>query len=240
MSNLAYRRVLLKLSGEALMGDEDYGIDPKVLNRLAREVIEASEAGAEIALVIGGGNIFRGAGLAAGGMDRVTGDHMGMLATVINALAMQDALEKLGGKARVMSALKVNDVCEDYIRRRAVRHLEKRRLVIFAAGTGNPFFTTDSGAALRAIEIGADLLLKATKVDGVYDKDPKKHEDAVKLDALTYDEVIARNLQVMDTAAFALCRDARLPLRIFDMAEPGVLLRILRGEPIGTLVRARD
>lgn len=150
MSNLAYRRVLLKLSGEALMGDEDYGIDPKVLNRLAREVIEASEAGAEIALVIGGGNIFRGAGLAASGMDRVTGDHMGMLATVINALAMQDALEKLGGKARVMSALKVNDVCEDYIRRRAVRHLEKRRLVIFAAGTGNPFFTTDSGAALRA------------------------------------------------------------------------------------------
>ncbi|MGX5673320.1 UMP kinase [Thermomonas sp. XSG] len=240
MSNLAYRRVLLKLSGEALMGDEDYGIDPKVLNRLAREVIEASEAGAEIALVIGGGNIFRGAGLAASGMDRVTGDHMGMLATVINALAMQDALEKLGGKARVMSALKVNDVCEDYIRRRAVRHLEKRRLVIFAAGTGNPFFTTDSGAALRAIEIGADLLLKATKVDGVYDKDPKKYPDAVKLDILTYDEVISRNLQVMDTAAFALCRDARLPLRIFDMAEPGVLLRILRGEPIGTLVRARD
>ena len=240
MSNLAYRRVLLKLSGEALMGDEDYGIDPKVLNRLAREVIEASEAGAEIALVIGGGNIFRGAGLAASGMDRVTGDHMGMLATVINALAMQDALEKLGAKARVMSALKVNDVCEDYIRRRAVRHLEKRRLVIFAAGTGNPFFTTDSGAALRAIEIGADLLLKATKVDGVYDKDPKKYPDAVKLDILTYDEVISRNLQVMDTAAFALCRDARLPLRIFDMAEPGVLLRILRGEPIGTLVRARD
>ncbi|WP_028839015.1 MULTISPECIES: UMP kinase [Thermomonas] len=240
MSNLAYRRVLLKLSGEALMGDEDYGIDPKVLNRLAREVIEASDAGAEIALVIGGGNIFRGAGLAAGGMDRVTGDHMGMLATVINALAMQDALEKLGGKARVMSALKVNDVCEDYIRRRAIRHLEKRRLVIFAAGTGNPFFTTDSGAALRAIEIGADLLLKATKVDGVYDKDPKKYPDAVKLDTLTYDEVISRNLQVMDTAAFALCRDARLPLRIFDMAEPGVLLRILRGEPIGTLVRARD
>ena len=240
MSDLPYRRVLLKLSGEALMGDEDYGIDPKVLNRLAREVIEASEAGAEIALVIGGGNIFRGAGLAASGMDRVTGDHMGMLATVINALAMQDALEKLGGKARVMSALKVNDVCEDYIRRRAVRHLEKRRLVIFAAGTGNPFFTTDSGAALRAIEIGADLLLKATKVDGVYDKDPKKYPDAVKLDILTYDEVISRNLQVMDTAAFALCRDARLPLRIFDMAEPGVLLRILRGEPIGTLVRARD
>ena len=240
MSQLAYRRVLLKLSGEALMGNEDYGIDPNVLIRLAQEVIEASEAGAQIALVIGGGNIFRGAGLAAGGMDRVTGDHMGMLATVINALAMQDALEKQGGKARVMSALKINDVCEDYIRRRASRHLEKGRLVIFAAGTGNPFFTTDSGAALRAIEIGADLLLKATKVDGVYDKDPKKYPDAIKLNNLSYDEVIARNLQVMDTAAFALCRDASLPLRIFDMAEPGVLLRILHGEQVGTLVQGRS
>jgi uridylate kinase len=229
MSNLAYRRVLLKLSGEALMGDEDYGIDPKILNRLAREVIEARDAGAEVALVIGGGNIFRGAGLAAGGMDRVTGDQMGMLAT-----------EKLGAKCRVMSAIKINDVCEDYIRRRAVRHLEKGRICIFAAGVGSPFFTTDSGAALRAIEVGADLLLKATKVDGVYDKDPKKHADAVKLDTLTYDEVIARNLQVMDTAAFALCRDASLSLRVFDMAQPGVLLKILRGEPIGTLVRARD
>jgi uridylate kinase len=239
MSQLAYRRVLLKLSGEALMGEEDYGIDPNVLIRLAQEVIEASDAGAQIALVIGGGNIFRGAGLAAGGMDRVTGDHMGMLATVINALAMQDALEKQGGKARVMSALKINDVCEDYIRRRAIRHLEKGRLVIFAAGTGNPFFTTDSGAALRAIEIGADLLLKATKVDGVYDKDPKKYADAVKLDNLSYDDVIARNLQVMDTAAFALCRDAGLPLRIFDMAEPGALLRILHGERLGTLVQGR-
>ncbi|WP_240124913.1 UMP kinase [Thermomonas alba] len=238
MSELAYRRILLKLSGEALMGEEDYGIDPKVLTRIAREVIEAREAGAEVALVIGGGNIFRGAGLAASGMDRVTGDHMGMLATVINALAMQDALEKLGGKCRVMSAIKINDVCEDYIRRRAIRHLEKGRITIFAAGTGNPFFTTDSGAALRAIEIGADLLLKATKVDGVYDKDPNKHADAVKLDDLTYDEVIGRNLQVMDTAAFALCRDAGLPLRIFDMAQPGALLRILRGEPIGTLVHA--
>ena len=238
MSPLAHRRVLLKLSGEALMGDEDYGIDPKVLRRIAAEVMEAKEAGAEVALVIGGGNIFRGAGLAAGGMDRVTGDQMGMLATVINALAMQDALEKLGGKARVMSALKINDVCEDYIRRRAVRHLEKGRITIFAAGTGNPFFTTDSGAALRAIEIGADLLLKATKVDGVYDKDPNKHVDAVKLDTLRYEDVIARNLQVMDTAAFALCRDAALPLRIFDMAQPGVLLRILRGEKIGTLVHA--
>ena len=235
---LAYRRVLLKLSGEALMGDEDYGIDPKVIGRLAREVMEVREAGAEVALVIGGGNIFRGAGLAAGGMDRVTGDQMGMLATVINALAMQDALEKVGAKARVMSAIKINDVCEDYIRRRAVRHLEKGRITIFAAGTGNPFFTTDSGAALRAVEIGADLLLKATKVDGVYDKDPKKHADAVRFERLSYDEVIGRNLQVMDTAAFALARDAALPLRIFDMDEPGALLRIMRGEELGTLVHA--
>ncbi|AXA84359.1 UMP kinase [Lysobacter oculi] len=239
MSQLAHRRVLLKLSGEALMGDEDYGIDPKVLHRIAREVIEARDAGAEIALVIGGGNIFRGAGLAAGGMDRVTGDQMGMLATVINALAMQDALEKLGGKARVMSALKINDVCEDYIRRRAVRHLEKGRITIFAAGTGNPFFTTDSGAALRAIEIGADLLLKATKVDGVYDRDPKKHADAVRFDTLDYDQIITRDLQVMDTAAFALCRDAEMPMRIFDMDRPGALLGILRGESIGTLVQGR-
>ena len=240
MSQLAYRRVLLKLSGEALMGDEDYGIDPKMIGRLAREVIEAQQAGAEIALVIGGGNIFRGAGLAAGGMDRVTGDQMGMLATVINALAMQDALEKLGAKVRVMSAIKINDVCEDFIRRRAIRHLEKGRIAIFAAGTGNPFFTTDSGAALRAIEIGADLLLKATKVDGVYDKDPKKHADAVRYDSLTYDEVISRGLEVMDTAAFALARDSDLPLRIFDMSQPGVLLRILKGETIGTLVRGRN
>ena len=239
MSELAYRRVLLKLSGEALMGAEDYGIDPVMIGRIAREIIEVHDAGAEVGLVIGGGNIFRGAGLAASGMDRVTGDQMGMLATVINALAMQDALEKLGARCRVMSAIKINDVCEDYIRRRAMRHLEKGRITIFAAGVGSPYFTTDSGAALRAIEIGADLLLKATKVDGVYDKDPKKHADAVKLDDLSYDEVIARDLQVMDTAAFALCRDAGLPLRIFDMAQPGVLLDVLRGANIGTLVRGR-
>lgn len=240
MSKPTYRRILLKLSGEALMGDEDYGIDPKVINRLAHEVIEAQSAGVEIALVVGGGNIFRGAGLAAGGMDRVTGDHMGMLATVINALAMQDALEKAGGKARVMSAIKINDVCEDYIRRRAIRHLEKGRLVIFAAGTGNPFFTTDSGAALRAIEIGADLLLKATKVDGVYDKDPNKHADAVRYESLSYDQVISQGLEVMDTAAFALARDSDLPLRVFDMSQPGELLKILHGEHIGTLVHGRD
>jgi len=240
MSQPAFRRVLLKLSGEALMGGADYGIDPAMIGRLATEVIEAQQAGVQIALVIGGGNIFRGAGLAAAGMDRVTGDHMGMLATVINALAMQDALEKRGGRARVMSAIKINDVCEDYIRRRAIRHLEKGRIAIFAAGTGNPFFTTDSGAALRAIEIGADLLLKATKVDGVYDKDPKKHAYAVRFDTLTYDEVIARELEVMDTAAFALARDSDLPLRIFDMSQPGELLKILRGANIGTLVSGRS
>lgn len=174
MSTLKYRRILLKLSGEALMGDGDYGIDPNIINGLAREIIAVQQAGAEVGVVIGGGNIFRGAGLAAGGMDRVTGDHMGMLATVINALAMQDALEKHGVNARVMSAIKINQICEDYIRRRAVRHLEKGRIAIFAAGTGNPFFTTDSAAALRATEINAELLLKATKVDGIYDSDPKK------------------------------------------------------------------
>ena len=235
---LKYKRVLLKLSGEALMGRGDYGIDPEVLTWLAKEVIEAQKAGAQIGLVIGGGNIFRGAGLQSKGMDRVTGDHMGMLATVMNALAMQDALERLGAYARTMSALKINEVAEDYIRRRAIRHLEKGRIGIFAAGTGNPFFTTDSAAALRAIEIGADLLLKATKVDGIYEADPKKVPEAKRYEELTYDEVIARNLQVMDTAAFALCRDQNLPIRIYDMMQPGALMRILRGEAVGTLVHA--
>ncbi|HEU0152130.1 MAG TPA: UMP kinase [Arenimonas sp.] len=235
---LKYRRILLKLSGEALMGNVDYGIDPVVISDLAAEIVAVQRAGAEVGLVIGGGNIFRGAGLAAAGMDRVTGDHMGMLATVINALAMADALEKQGGFARVMSAIKINEVCEDYIRRRAIRHMEKGRIALFAAGTGNPFFTTDSAAALRASEIGADLLLKATKVDGIYDADPKKNPGARKYDRLTYDEVIARNLQVMDTAAFALCRDNQVPLRIYDMMQPGALMRILRGEDLGTLVSA--
>jgi uridylate kinase len=233
---LKYRRILLKLSGEALMGDEDYGISPRVIAAVAKEIVEAQRAGAEVGLVIGGGNIFRGAGLAAAGMDRVTGDHMGMLATVINALAMADALEKQGGYARVMSAIKINEVAEDYIRRRAIRHMEKGRICLFAAGTGNPFFTTDSAAALRASEIGADLLLKATKVDGIYDSDPKKNPGAQRFERLTYGEVLARNLQVMDTAAFALCRDNGVPLRIYDMMQPGALMRILRGEPLGTLV----
>jgi uridylate kinase len=236
MSTLKYRRILLKLSGEALMGDGDYGIDPGIINGLAREIIAAQQAGAEVGVVIGGGNIFRGAGLAAGGMDRVTGDHMGMLATVINALAMQDALEKHGVNARVMSAIKINQICEDYIRRRAVRHLEKGRIAIFAAGTGNPFFTTDSAAALRATEINAELLLKATKVDGIYDSDPKKNPAAKRFQRLTYDDVLQRNLQVMDTAAFALCRENDIPLRIYDMSNAGALMRILQGEDIGTLV----
>jgi len=237
MPNTArYRRVLLKLSGEALMGRYDYGIDPEMIGRIADEVIEITRMEVGIALVIGGGNIFRGAGLAEGGMDRVTADHMGMLATVINALAMQDALEKRGGYARVMSAIKINDVCEDFIRRRAIRHIEKGRIPIFAAGTGNPFFTTDSAAALRAIEVGADLLLKATKVDGVYSADPMKVKDATRFEHLTYDAVIEGKLNVMDTAAIALCRDHGLPLRIYDMHRPGDLKRIVRGEAIGTLV----
>ena len=235
---IKYRRILLKLSGEALMGNVDYGIDPEVIKALAAEIVAVQRAGAEIGLVIGGGNIFRGAGLAAAGMDRVTGDHMGMLATVINALAMADAIEKQGGFARVMSAIKINEVCEDYIRRRAIRHMEKGRIALFAAGTGNPFFTTDSAAALRASEIGADLLLKATKVDGIYDADPKKNPGAKRFTRLTYDEVLGRNLQVMDTAAFALCRDNRVPLRIYDMMQPGALMRIVQGEDLGTLVSA--
>ena len=236
MAEVKYKRILLKLSGEALMGKADYGIDPQVLTRLAGEALQVHATGIEVAIVLGGGNIFRGEGLAKAGMDRVTGDHMGMLATVMNSLAMQDALEKLGGRARVMSAIKINDVCEDYIRRRAVRHLEKGRITIFAAGTGNPFFTTDSAAALRAAEIGADLLLKATKVDGVYSADPKKDKSAQRFEQLTYDQVIERKLAVMDTAAIALCRDHKIPLRIYDLTREGDLMRIMQGEPIGTLV----
>ena len=235
---LKYSRILLKLSGEALLGAADYGIDPIVLQRVAGEIAEAHAAGVQIGVVIGGGNIFRGAGLAAAGMDRVTGDHMGMLATVMNALALQDALEKLGARVRVMSAIRINDVCEDYIRRRAIRHIEKGRIAIFAAGLGNPFFTTDSAAALRAVEIGAQLLLKATKVDGIYSADPARHADVQRFDTLSYDEVIERKLAVMDTAAFALCRDHDLPIRIYDMGRPGNLMRIVCGEPVGTLVRA--
>ena len=235
-NSLKYRRVLLKLSGEALMGDEAYGIDPKVIERLASEVSDLCKHGAEIAIVIGGGNIFRGTGLAAAGIDRVTADHMGMLATIMNSLAMQDALERIKLHARVMSAIKINQVCEDYIRRRAVRHLEKGRVVILAAGTGNPFFTTDSAASLRAIEIGAELLIKATKVDGVYSADPVKNKDAIRYDSLSYDEVITKKLGVMDTTAVVLCRDNHMPLRVLDMSKPGSLLRAAKGENEGTLV----
>lgn len=232
----AYHRILVKLSGEALLGDEDYGIDPNVIQRLAGEIKTVSEAGVEVGIVIGGGNIFRGAGLAASGIDRVTGDHMGMLATVINSLALQDALESAGVTTRVMSAVSVRDVCEDYVRRRAIRHLEKKRVVIFAAGIGNPFFTTDSAASLRAIEIGADLMLKATKVDGIYTGDPFTDPDATRFDHITYDEVIARKLAVMDTNAVVLCRDQSMPIRIFNMFKADALIQLVSGDSIGTLV----
>ena len=230
-----YKRILLKLSGEAL-GSEGLGIDPRILDRMALEVGQLVGIGVQVGLVIGGGNLFRGAALHEAGMDRVTGDHMGMLATVMNALALQDSLEKLGGFVRVMSAIKINEVCEDYIRRRAVRHIEKGRIAIFAAGTGNPFFTTDSAAALRAVEIGADVVLKATKVDGIYSADPKKVQGAKRYEHLTYDEVIERKLNVMDTAAIALCRDHGMPMRIYDMTRAGDLMRIMKGDAIGTLV----
>ena len=231
-----YRRILLKLSGEALMGKGDYGIDPEVLRRLANEIVEVVARGVQIGLVIGGGNIFRGAGLARAGMDRVTGDHMGMLATVMNGLAMQDALESLGAHARVMSALRINEVAEDYIRRRAIRHLEKGRVVIFAAGTGNPFFTTDTAASLRAIEIDADILLKATKVNGIYTDDPVKNPAAERYQRLTFDKVLADKLEVMDATAIVMCRDNNLPLRVFNLFSVGDLLRIVDGEDVGTLV----
>jgi uridylate kinase len=231
-----YKRILLKLSGEALTGEDGYGINPGVIDRIATDVRTLIDREIQVGMVIGGGNIFRGAALADAGLDRVTGDQMGMLSTVINALAIQDALERCGMYARVMSALKINQVCEDYIRRRAIRHLEKGRVVIFAAGTGNPFFTTDSAASLRGIEIGADVLLKATKVDGVYSADPKYHHDAIHYTHLTYDEVINRRLMVMDTTAIVLCRDYGLPLRVFNINKPGALMRAVMGEDEGTLV----
>ncbi|MEO0421717.1 MAG: UMP kinase [Pseudomonadota bacterium] len=233
---LIYRRVLLKLSGEALLGGVDYGIDPAVLKRIAGEIHDVVSLGLQVAVVIGGGNIFRGAGLARAGMDRVTGDHMGMLATVINALAMQDALESCGVTARVMSAIRINEVCEDYIRRRAIRHLEKGRVVVFAAGTGNPFFTTDTAASLRATEIGADLLMKATKVDGVYSADPMTTPDAKHYPRLSFNQVLADDLRVMDTTAIVMCREHNLPLRVFNLHNPGGLERIVRGEDVGTLL----
>jgi uridylate kinase len=231
-----YRRILLKLSGEALMGEDDYGINTAVVNRIAVEVKDLIDYGIQVALVIGGGNIFRGIQLAKGGLDRVTGDHMGMLATVINALAIQDALEKHGMYARVMSAIQIHQICEDYIRRRAIRHLEKGRVVVFAAGTGNPFFTTDSAASLRGIEIGAHAVLKATKVDGVYSADPHKHADAEFYDRLTYDDVLHGKLDVMDATAIVLCRDNHMPLRVFNINKPGALRRVVMDGSEGTIV----
>ena len=232
----AYKRILLKLSGEALLGGEDYGIDPVIIHRIASEISDVAKLGVQIAVVIGAGNIFRGAGLARSGIDRVTGDHMGMLATIMNCLALQDALERTGCDARVMSAISVHDVCEDYIRRRAVRHLEKGRVVICAGGTGNPFFTTDTAAALRAIEVGADVALKATKVDGVYSADPVKDPAATMYSDLDYDSVIASKLGVMDANAIVLCRDQNMPIRVFNVFDEGNLVRIVNGEAIGTLV----
>ena len=236
MAEEAFKRVLLKLSGEALLGKEDYGIDPDIIHRIAVEISDVSKLGIQVAVVIGGGNIFRGAGLAESGIDRVTGDHMGMLATVVNSLALQDALESINADARVMSAVSVHDVCEDYIRRRAIRHLEKGRVVICAGGTGNPFFTTDTAAALRAIEIGADIVLKATKVDGVYSADPVKDPSAVRFDQLGYDQVLESKLGVMDANAIVLCRGQDMPIRVFNVFDEGNLVRIMQGEPIGTLV----
>jgi uridylate kinase len=218
------------------MGGGDYGIDPVILRRIALEIQELLALGVQVAVVIGGGNIFRGAGLARAGMDRVTGDHMGMLATVMNCLAMQDALESLGSHARVMSAIRINQVCEDYIRRRAIRHLEKGRVVLFGAGTGNPFFTTDTAASLRAIEIGAQLLLKATKVDGIYSADPVKDPTAVRYPTLTFDRVLDERLAVMDATAIVMCRDNNIPLQVFNLNNGGDLLRIVKGEPVGTVV----
>jgi len=231
-----YQRILLKLSGEALMGEDDGGLNPLVVERIAREIGDLVKIGVQVALVVGGGNILRGAQLAKSGVERVTADHMGMLATVINALALQDALEKQGMHARVMSAVKVNLICEDYIRRRAIRHLEKGRVVVLAAGTGNPFFTTDSAASLRGIEISADAVFKATKVDGVYSADPEKDPEAKLYDRLTYDEVLFKKLEVMDATAIVLCRDNAMPLRVFNLTRPGVLKQVVLGGDVGTLV----
>ena len=236
MANKKINRILLKLSGEALLGQKPFGVDPDVLIYLAEEIKSIVDAGVQTGIVIGGGNIFRGEGLAQSGIDRVTGDQMGMLATIINALALQDALERQGLVARVMSALKVNEVCEDYIRRRAIRHLEKGRVTIFSAGTGNPYFTTDSAASLRAVEIEADLLIKATRVNGVFSQDPLRNDDALHFESISYDEFIAKKLSVMDTTSIVMCRDNNLPVRVYDMNIPNALFDIVKGKNIGTLI----
>ena len=233
---LLYKRVLLKLSGEALMGDDNFGINRDVLVRIVAEIKQIVDAGIELAIVVGGGNIFRGVSSSATGMDRANADYMGMLATVMNAMALQDALESAGVAARVQSALQVQPAVESYVRGRAMAHLQKGRVVIFAAGTGNPFFTTDTAASLRGLEIGADVVIKATKVDGVYDKDPVKHADAVRYDRLSYDEVLEKRLGVMDAAAIAICRDNKMPLRVFSINKQGSLMNAMQDEKEGTLV----
>ena len=239
-SKLLYKRILLKISGEALMGDVGFGIDPKVITRVANEVMEVFNLGVEVALVVGGGNIFRGLKASAAGMDRASGDYMGMLATVMNALALQDGREKAGGFTRVMSAIEMREVAEPFIRRRAVRHMEKRRIVIFAAGTGNPYFTTDSAAALRALEIKADVIMKATGVSGIYTADPRKDPKAVKIEELSYMRVLRDELAVMDASAISLCKDNKLPIIVFDMNTPGNIKRVVQGEKIGSLVHDID
>ncbi len=231
-----YRRILLKLSGEALMGDKAFGIDPRIIGHIAREVAILHHDGVEVAIVVGGGNLFRGVAMSASGMDRSSADYMGMLATVMNSLALQDGLEKVGIKTRVQSAIAMDEVAEPFIRRRAVRHLEKGRVVIFAAGTGNPYFTTDTAASLRAAEINADVILKATKVDGVYDSDPMKNPDATKYDQVSFKDVLNLELKVMDATAISLCKDTDIPIIVFDLSRPGNIEKVARGEPIGTLV----
>ncbi|MFP2996925.1 UMP kinase [Spongiivirga sp. MCCC 1A20706] len=233
---MQYKRILLKLSGEALMGDRQYGIDPKRLAEYATEIKQAVDKGVQVAIVIGGGNIFRGVAGASAGMDRVQGDHMGMLATVINSLALQSALDNAGVETRVQTAIKINEVAEPFIRRRALRHLEKGRVVIFGGGTGNPYFTTDSAAALRAVEIEADVILKGTRVDGIYTADPEKNKDATKFDAISFEDVLKKGLKVMDTTAFTLSQENELPIIVFDMNKKGNLLKIVSGENIGTKV----
>lgn len=233
----AYTRVLLKLSGEALAGKQGYGILTPTIQQIAHDVAEAYKAGVEMGVVIGGGNIFRGVAASAEGMDRASSDYMGMLATVINGLALQDALEKIGVPTRVQTAIEMAEIAEPYIRRKAIRHLEKKRVVIFAAGTGNPYFTTDTAAALRAMEIGAQIIMKATKVDGIYDKDPHKFSDAKKFNELSYIDVLNKGLAVMDSTAVSLCMDNKLPIMTFDLSKPGNVLRAVMGENIGTIVR---
>jgi uridylate kinase len=234
----AYKRVLLKLSGEALMGDQGFGIDPEVASQIAKEVAEIQQLGVETAVVIGGGNIFRGVKASAGGMDRATADYMGMLATVVNALALQASIEKQGVPTRVLTAIEMRAVAEPFIRRRAIRHLEKGRVVVFAAGTGNPYFTTDTAAALRAMEIRAEVIMKATKVDGIYSADPALHPDATRYKTISYLQVLEQGLKVMDATAISLCMDNELPIIVFDLREPGNMRRAIMGEPVGSMVHA--